>query len=263
MTTYNPADKQDVTLSGGNLTATCVNNSGDTFVRGTTSKTFGDKVYWEITVNSTGSFTEVGLANSSYLVSGGRPGADVAGNSFGIDLDGGADGLYRIANAVLGNSISGGSSFGSGGIIACCYDYTNDLFWARTYQVGTGFLFNWNGTGGADPATGTGGFLLRGNGLAGGPYFHVFGNNANATSSVTLNPGTAAIPAMPPSGFAVWDAATGGPVTRGSTSRGDISATVVRGSASRVTKWIREGADLYSRRRSGLFVPRGFYPKTA
>jgi hypothetical protein len=62
---------------------------------------------------------------------------------------------------------------------------------------------------------------------------------------------------------AAFKGSTGSAQSRNSGSASDISATVIRGSASRVTKWIRETGDLYSRRRSGLFVPRGFYPEPA
>jgi hypothetical protein len=256
MTTWNPADLSNITLSGANLVAT-VASTANAFVRGTTSKTTGDKPYWEVTAGSiqdSNHFEGSGLANAAYTVSQNIPGYDSGSNSLIID-SGGAVAVASARHIIISPVLDGD-------ILAHCYDITNDRLWVRIWRSGAWFA-GWNDqvAGTQDPATGQGGFTPRGTlFLNNGPYFHVYGGLFVNTFE-TLNPGpTGLITEMPPTGFTAWDGGAAVGVNRDTRGNVDVSTSVVRGFASRTTKWIREAGDLYSRRRSGLFVPRGFFP---
>lgn len=184
MTTWNPSDKSaNITLTNSNLTATLSVSSANG-VRSTTSNSSG-KWYFEITAtNISASTFRVGFANATQSLTA----------LFGASANSGAyianNGNFDINASVIGSS----ASWTTGAVLRIAVDFTNKLVWLA---VGGG---NWNNSGTANPATGTGGFSLST--LSAGPYFIGFSGNAN-TNAATMDPTGAAF--GPPSGFSTWD----------------------------------------------------------
>jgi hypothetical protein len=136
-TTWNPADKQTITLSNGNLTATATtSNSGVRTILGLSA----GKLYCEFTNNWTSGSSSVGLGKSTTLFS-------AVPNGQCSVLFGGAINL---------NGSNTGKSLGAGLVptatIGMAVDIPNKLVWFRVAPTG-----NWNGSGTANPATGVGG----------------------------------------------------------------------------------------------------------
>ncbi len=184
VTTFNPLDKDaNMTLSNGNLTATN-NGSGNSNVRGTTSKTTG-KWYFEFSnianINS-GNYACLGFATPSLVLNS----ANFTGTA-GVANNGNLppSGATNLGSAPNGHNIG------------CCIDIPNALAWFR-YDGGL-----WNNSGTANPATGIGGCNIAGSAGA-GTWFPMAGLAAGAAETVTINCGQLAFAYAPPSGFTKW-----------------------------------------------------------
>jgi len=188
--TLNPLDKAaNITLSNGNLTATDIATSAWISVRSQTSHTTG-KWYWEWTLGSKGTGEGIcGFGNSSSPLSGG-PNA-----FFGCD----ANGIGLVSNGQVWKNFTPTSilaTISNGDICGLAMDIGAQLFWCRN---GAG---NWNGSGAANPATGSGGISLP-SGLASGAIFAGISVLNNGDFS-TANFGASAFNQTPPSGFSAW-----------------------------------------------------------
>ena len=176
---WNSLDLLAITLSGGNLIAT---STGAGSVRGVSTLTTG-KYYWECTMNVwSQANTSVGVANSTAILSN-------------FVTTGFNSAMVYLSGAISVNSISSGQSLGarsSGDIIGIAVDGTAHLIWFRVAPSG-----NWNGSGTADPATGTGGISIS---SLGSTVFPAFGQTTSGQSA-TANFGATAFTGAVPSGF--------------------------------------------------------------
>jgi hypothetical protein len=172
-----------VTLSGGNLTASF--GAGGSGVRSTMSVSSG-KYYWEFAFGpSLQSNTVCGLATAAASLTGiptTAAGSAIINGSGTVNINGTQQG----ATGLLGG-------FGSGGIACFAFDATAQLIWVRNGAAG-----NWNGSGTANPATGTGGFSTA---ALTGSLFAYAGATTSSTA-VTANFGASAFTGAVPSGFA-------------------------------------------------------------
>lgn len=180
-TTWNPSDKSSITLTGGDLTATATSQGA---VRSISGKTAG-KYYFEITVSTWASAsTTLGMALSSYSPLGIPVGS---ANSVGFGRGG--------SISINGSSAPGLPTLGSrtsGDIIGIAIDKSAQLIWFRVAPSG-----NWNGSGTANPATGTGG--IDTSALSGALYACFAGFQVNEVA--TANFGASAFSGTVPSGF--------------------------------------------------------------
>jgi len=188
-TSWNPSDQTGVTLSGSNLTAT--NNGGaNGAVRSVNSFSSG-KYYWEVTTNAGSTQCGVGIANA----------AAVLANFYNNSAVGGSYLYNSSISPVYLNGSSAGINLGSqistsGGILCIALDVTNSLLWYRIAPSG-----NWNGSGTANPATGTGGINVSAVVGPGNPAFAIVCYSTGAGSAVTANFGASAFSGAVPSGF--------------------------------------------------------------
>jgi SPRY domain len=182
-TTWNPSDKSaNITLSGGNLTAT-----GTTVacVR-TISSHLSGKYYFEVTATSVGTNAGIGIANSTHALTA-YLGSDTASISY--DKNGGI--FYNNAN------IYANGAYVNGNVICVAVDIDNGKIW---WRIGSG---NWNNSGTANPATNTGGITLS----PSGPYFPCIQTETGG-DVVTANFGDSSFTGTVPSGFTSgWPAA--------------------------------------------------------
>lgn len=193
---FNPATVTDVTLSGGNLTASHDNTSTAGAKTAETKDT--GKYYFEITINTiTGDASQAGLL----LASGSYADMIAQQNCFTV--------IKAASGRIIANGGNSGFQLGTladGDVIACAIDFTNEKGWLRKSPSG-----DWNGTPGDDPATNTGGIDLSGPliGLATfGPAIAFGGTGTGATEQFTANFGATAFVGTVPSGFtAGWDGA--------------------------------------------------------
>lgn len=195
-TTWNPSDRTNVTLSGGNLTATGVTsgNGGVRSLNGFSSL----KYYWEYTCTTWAGLTmTLGVANSSASLSADTTNAAAiyAGNGF----------IY-VNNA---QQFSPGSfSPANGDTICVALDLTGNLIWFRKGAAG-----NWNGTLNGTPATATGGLSISA--ITATAIYALMAHNAQATV-ITANFGDSAFVGAVPSGF---NAGLGTPAAGGTQAR--------------------------------------------
>ena len=186
-TTLNPSDKAaDCTLSGGNLIAThAVTGSGQAAVRSIAS-TSTAKRYWELTLSvvAVPSIMTQGFGNASSSLT--TYFGDTA-NSVGWI----GDGQVLLNNANIGPV----ATFADNDILSFAVDFNAKLAW---FRVGAG---NWNNSGAANPATGTGGLDISA--IAAGPYHAGVGTRVDS-DSVTANFGATAYANAAPSGFGNW-----------------------------------------------------------
>jgi endoglucanase/chitinase len=195
--TWNPNDQAGMTITGSNLITT--NGSGPSSVRSTTSVPVG-KVCWETTANTISADWDVGLANSSYvLTSANGLGGDTNGVGFDPNSTGGFQGTF-YANGVVGSTGAGGSA--NGDVVTQCADLTAQLIWS-TDTVIRNAGNTWNNSPTANPATGVGGISFSG---LTGPYFITY-NNQQAAGQATLN-ATGPFAVATPAGFAPFQATT-------------------------------------------------------
>lgn len=180
-TTWNPSDLTNITLSGGNLTAT---STGQGAVRSIAAVAAG-KVYFELTFTSGGtqSQTACGLANGAASL------ATSITTGVGCILCNG-NGTVVINNTT---GIGAIGTFAGGGTLCAAVDMGAQLVWLRNGGAGT-----WNANPAANPTTGVGGFSFSG---LTGSLFAYSGGTTGSASPVTGNFGATAFAGAVPSGF--------------------------------------------------------------
>lgn len=193
--TLNPSDKgANITLSGGNLTAT--NTTTRNAVRSTTSKSSG-KFYFEIAFSSVGGggggFDHcIGIANASAsLTNAPAPGGNDK-NSIAKYMG--------SANVQLNNTTVGSSNTsGPPATVCVAVDFSGSVIW---FRIGSG---NWNNNAANDPATNTGGISFST--INAGPFFAIVAlepNGGTTSAAGTINFGATAFSFTAPSGFGNW-----------------------------------------------------------
>jgi hypothetical protein len=189
-TTWSTTDRDTgLALSSGYLTVSGQSQTVASGVRGNRSATTG-KLYFEMLPNAGGTASAFGLADASAARNDG--GGTV--HCVAVQV---TNGNIWFNNA---HTISLGAVVGK--VVGCAVDATNPAsvkVWFKNITDGG----NWNGTGGADPATGTGGFTLTGISVPLYPYAVIQGSSAD---NVTANFGTGAFLGAIPSSFAPYGA---------------------------------------------------------
>ena len=193
-TTWNPSDKDsEITLSAGNLVATCntppANNADVRATQGRSSGKFGFKVTGS--GNGGGDSWSVGLAEAS------SPLTDRAGddNSLGISFrwkNSGTTAEWFVGGASQGTITTPNTS-----AVYVVFDLDAQLAWAKG-----GSLTNWNGSGTANPDTGTGGISFSG--ISGALYPIAELNNSPLALTAVFND----ISGAGLSNFTAWDGST-------------------------------------------------------
>lgn len=184
--TWNPSDKTSgCTLSNGNLTFSTSTSQGGR-CRATEGKSSG-KWMFEVTASSPDSDNwYVGITNAAWNMA-----ADPATGPCAFLFSDGtiwADGDEEVSN--MGTTANGN-------VITVCFDADNKLIWISRNGG------NWNGSGTANPATGTGGISFA---SITGPYFAFAGSDV-ANDGGTANFGAAAFNRSLPSGFQPYQTA--------------------------------------------------------
>lgn len=209
MTTWNPSDKSsEITLSGGDLTATADDEAGS--VRSTTSKSTG-KHYFELTaLNDDASNSGAGVLTASSSINDGP-----------LDWNPGA-GYFFDGNIVVdGNEAANATNWMIGDVLGVALDLTNNLIY---------FSINGVYQAGGNPAAGTGGISITP-----GTYFAGFGKSSNSGScAVTVNFGGTSFNTPPPTGYLAWDSGIIIHNLEISVAQGK-SATVLRSSGKRLS----------------------------
>lgn len=186
-TTWDSSKKSaNITLSGGNLTATNSDAINYNSVGSIASFTTGAKRYWEITIG--GAFTSgangFGFGNASFTWTP-ASGTIYLGHSNSAGFWN--DGVYIGTSLVL----SWSSGFTSSSVIGIAVDFNNTRAW---WRVGAG---NWNNSGTANPATNTGGVDIS---SVTGALFAGW-TSYGVSDVVTANFGGSAFANAAPSGF--------------------------------------------------------------
>ena len=199
-TTLDPANMNSGgTLSNGNLTFTTASGSAINVIS-TASKSSG-KWYFEVTINAQGSTTSSGrgalgvsVANS-LRSSGSLPGNGTVGVTWWN---------YDTNIYYNGSGTSAGGSGTNGITVGVAIDIGNKNAWI--YLPGSG---NWDGQGGDNPATNTGG--MNGSHFNNGALNTMFASPIFAEltvengSEMTINFGASLFAHTIPSGFLAWD----------------------------------------------------------
>ena len=168
MVAWSTTDKTaNVTLSGGNLTATFAAGQGG--VRCDTSFA-GGKLYYEIYQTTGGAVSFFGWANAAAVFTvnsmGGSPPSAMSASP--------GRGTVVFNGSTLGQSLDcGDTGSDTNGTLCIAIDFTAKLFWVRVAPQEAGGY--WNNSITADPATGTGGYSLAT--IGAGPYFPMFSAN--------------------------------------------------------------------------------------
>jgi hypothetical protein len=178
----------NVTMSNGNLTATHSNNSSNSGVRSTATKTSG-KYYFEATVSLDASNSSVGIILST-------------GTYFNL-VTFAHDGVIvtKGAGNIFANDTSSGKTLGAiaaGSVIGVAIDFGARLAWLRKNGG------NWNGDAAANPATGANGVAFPAT-VAFTPVVG-FGAEAAGFDTATFNFGQSTFANSAPSGFGNWTA---------------------------------------------------------
>jgi hypothetical protein len=196
---WNPFDKgSNVTLSNGNLTATC-NSTTARYGRANVGIRSGEKKFFSIVYNAFTSVPEqqsAGLANITFNVQN-------AANFGYFDINSIA--LYQTGT-VYRNTISPVTTVASyvvGDTVDFSVDRVNNLIWFRTNGG------NWNNSASANPSTGVGGIALSTpTGTLLYPAFDLYYGGGATIPSLTANFGATTFTYAPPSGFTALAAAT-------------------------------------------------------
>jgi hypothetical protein len=194
--TWDPSNKgASITLSGGNLTATQTANNGTNFsVRSIVSHSTGKYYFEQAWVYSSGSSVVAGWGTSSATVASSGYQIGVSdNNSIGTALNGSV--YYR--GAIL-TSIQGMTS---GNTMGFAIDIGNQLLWTMP-NVNVSCLGNWNNSGTANPATGTGGVSISPS-LSGALYIMSTTQNTTIPDSIVLNV-AGPLDCAAPVGFGAW-----------------------------------------------------------
>jgi hypothetical protein len=206
-TTWNPADKFNVFLSNSNLTATG-GGGGDCGVRATKFHS-GGKWQFELAYSATDNNTAViGIASTAWNLNTTTLGTD----NTGIGVSALGDVWF---NGGVYASVAG---YNVGDTVGVFIDDTNKLIWFRT---NTG---PYNGVGGADPATGTGGISYAAIAAGGvtpaySDYFY--------SDTLTANFGGQSLVTTTPVGYQTWDPQAPAAVS-------NISGTAIAGAIATV-----------------------------
>lgn len=185
----------NVTVSGGNLTATHSTTTSNSGVRSTALKSSG-KYYFEATFGATN-----GTNDCVALMTWAATYANIVTNSTNaVTLYATANGLIWTNGGDSGKTL--GSNIVAGDVIAVAVDLDNAKIWFRNNHGGS--IGNWNGDPTADPATNTNGVAIPTT-AAVSPAVG-FGGNSGVTGqigdNITANFGQSAYVMTPPSGFA-------------------------------------------------------------
>jgi hypothetical protein len=181
-TIWNAADKDaSITVTSFGITSQAQPSSSGG-VRATTHKTTG-KVGFRMTTGPSGvSQNRLGVCDSAQALNG--------------NLSSIVNGVFWTANGdVHSNFVSIGTiaTFGNSDVLDMLFDLTAKKFWGRLNGG------NWNNSGTANPATGTGGLVYNNSGVA---MFPCAGFVNADTDYVTLD----CFPQIAlPSGFNLWD----------------------------------------------------------
>lgn len=194
--TWNPSDKDaSITLSNGNLTATGT-TAAYRSARGTDAYSTG-KYHVEFRMDNAANWgaASAGLAAST------APLNNYLGLAGGKSL-----GTYRATGPLAiiyfneaHQYTFSTQSMANGSVVAFEIDFGGGLLWAALDAD------NWNNSGTANPATGTGGFDISAI-LAAGPMFPAMTSNAN-NDAVTLRTKAADFTRAVSSGFSAWEPA--------------------------------------------------------
>jgi hypothetical protein len=186
-TTFDPANTAaQIVLSNGNLTAT-INNQGASYfnTRSIASHATG-KFYWELTIvaiEASGQ-TDLGFGNAS----AGVLGFDSNDSAGGFD-----NGTALAINSAFGATITS-AGWTVTNVVSIAIDLGGQLVW---YRVNSG---NWNNSGAANPATGTGGVSFS---AITGPYYAAISikSDAAGNTQITANFGATSYATSAPAGF--------------------------------------------------------------
>jgi F5/8 type C domain len=178
---WNPDDLLNITLSNAYLTATATSLAIGS-VRSANQQSTG-KFYWEYTLTTFVGNANVGVMSATFPL----------GSYFSTATVGSA-GVVNTG-IVYSDGVSSGLNIGTlttGSVVCIAIDCSARLIWCRLGAAG-----NWNGSGTANPATGTGGVSIS---LGGSVpvYAAMVGYNGDA---VTANFGGSAFTGAVPSGF--------------------------------------------------------------
>lgn len=179
-TTWSTTDKNNITLSGGNLVATAA-AGGSTWVRAA-DKQIAGKFYWEITLTTTTvAATATGIASPAIvLTNAGDAGRCALNRSGNLQVDG-------------SNVITGFPAITSGTLICIAFDVDTRQIWFRVGAAG-----NWNNNATYNPATAVGGVNTGlGVGIPALPMFYA----GTTSDAATANFGDTAFTGTVPSGF--------------------------------------------------------------
>lgn len=186
-TTWNPADKiANVTLSNGNLTAAFAGVAGQG-VRTIASQTSG-KYYFEYTGTAwSGGNLVAGIAVATTSLTN-----LYAGNSTADCVVVETGGFLFVDGAASGSI----GATPAGAVVGIALDVTSQLIWFRIAPSG-----NWNGSGTANPATGTGGLSTAAVTGGGAAVYGVTGTFTGSGDTIIANFGDSAFTGAVPSGF--------------------------------------------------------------
>jgi hypothetical protein len=184
-TTWNPSDKSGLyTLSNGNLTATHDGSSTSAAVRGTPGRAQG-KRYIEFTLVSVNTM-QLGFADASHALT-----SELTVTTHAVGYAS-SDGKITQNSSVLLTAATAAQN----DVLGVAIDMDAHLLWVR---VNGG---DWNNSGSADPAAGTGGASILS-----GTLYPALSNNGNNSVAATINDGLAAFTRAPPAGFSRFGAA--------------------------------------------------------
>jgi hypothetical protein len=202
--TWNVLDKGNVTAADGNLTMTSnVGQLGG--IRSTISIPQTGKYYWEMTVNTAGYITQIGLATASKNIAQVNDAAATVSNrgwEFGGWFTTNNAGITYYASdggGAVGTSWTGVSTPSATDVLMIAYDSDNGSLWFGT----NGTWHNSSGT--ANPATNTD---PRFSGLNDGSEWFPFWSSYNTSSpNHTVNFGQSGFAYTPPTGFSALSTA--------------------------------------------------------
>lgn len=192
-TTFNPSDAgPSIVLSGGNLTVTGGATRLDNGVR--TVNTVTAKHYFEWVPSAIGDDTDVGVCSGSVSLGTDTFYAGSDTQSIGFGFAGSTN--VQLNNASVGTM---NAALAAGDVLQVAIDVPNNLIW---FKINSG---NWNNSGTANPATGTGGYSF-GTAFTGGVY--VFAHTPSNLGAGTARFASGSWTAGAPSGFTEINPAT-------------------------------------------------------